>query len=78
MKVSPLGVLFAIVVIGITIEAVERQSRQAAYALAILVLLGIVTFNASAFSAQVAALTAALNRRPTPKRDVGRTGKRGR
>lgn len=63
MKVSPLGALFAIVIIGVTIEAIERQSRQAAYALAIIILLGIVTFNASAFSAQITAITAAFNKR---------------
>lgn len=78
MRVSPLGALFAIIVVGVTLEAVERQSRQAAYALAILILLGIITFNAGVFSQQIGAITAALNGRPQPKKDVGRTGKRGR
>lgn len=60
-RISPLGALFAIVVIGITIEAVERQSRQAAYVLAIVVLLGIITFNAGAFTQQLGGIVAALN-----------------
>lgn len=61
-NISPLGVLFAIVVIGITIEAVERQSKGAAYALVLLVLLGIVTFNAGAFTAQINGIIGALGR----------------
>lgn len=61
-KLSPLGVLFAIVVIGITIEAVERQSKTAAYALVVLVLLGIITFNAGAFTAQLNGIVSALGR----------------
>lgn len=68
MKVSPLGALFAIVVIGIVIEAVEHESKQAAYALVVLILLGIVTFNATAFTTQINAIIATVNARSKPSR----------
>lgn len=71
MNIPPLAALFAIVIVGITVEAVERQSKQAAYALVILILLGIITFNAQLFSRQVAALLAVVNRPGKPGAGAG-------
>ncbi len=74
MKINPLAALFAIVIVGITIEAVERQSKQAAYALLVLILLGIVTFNARAFSQQMTNILALVNQASKPTvRSGGRT-----
>lgn len=67
MRVSPLGVLAAILIVGITIEAVERQNRSAAYALVVLILLGIITFNAKTFTAQINSVMAILNARSKTK-----------
>lgn len=67
MKVSPLGALFAIVIVGIVIEVVEHESKQAAYALVVLVLLGILTFNAAAFTTQVNTVIALVNARSKPR-----------
>lgn len=71
MKATPLSALFAIVIVGIMIEAVERQSKQAAYALVILLLLGVVTFNASKLTAQLAAINGILAA-PSRYTSVGR------
>lgn len=72
MAVSPLGVLFAIVIIGITIEVVEQQSKQAAYVLVLLILLGMAVFNAQALGAQLQYITQALNAPSgTKKKDTG-------
>lgn len=62
-KISPLGALAALVVVGVTIEVVEQQNRAAAYALVFLILLGMITFNANAFRAQMTTLVALLNKR---------------
>jgi hypothetical protein len=77
-KLAPLGVLVAAVIVGITVEIVERQSREAAYALVVLILLGIITFNAQQFSAQMNAILAVLGQKSTsrgggsrPKRKPG-------
>jgi len=64
---SPLGVLFAIVIVGITVEVVEQQSKAAAYALVILLLLGIVTFNAQGFSGQFSRIIGTLNAKQQSK-----------
>jgi hypothetical protein len=61
MKVSPIGVLAAIVIVGVTVEVVEQKSRQAAYALVVLLLLGIITFNSRAFSIEFARIMYVLN-----------------
>lgn len=74
MRVSPLGALFAIVVVGVTIEVVEQQSKPAAYGLVLLLLLGIITFNSATFTAQMGAVVAAVNGKSTPRRGgSGRT-----
>lgn len=67
MRVSPLGALVAIVILGVTIEAVEQQSKQAAYILVVILLLGMITFNAAVFNRQLTALIAAINARVTPQ-----------
>jgi hypothetical protein len=61
MNISPLGVLVALVVLGVTIEVVEQKSQSAAYALVILLLLGMVTFNSAAFTKQINLLIAFAN-----------------
>jgi hypothetical protein len=71
---SPLAALAAIVIVGITLEAVERQSRAAAYGLMIVILLGIVTFNADTFKRETEAIWAVLNQKPKPKVRSGRSG----
>jgi hypothetical protein len=68
MKAPPLAVLGAILLLGVAIEAVERQSRSAAYALIVLLLLGAITFNAGRFSTELARLQATLSAPPSPKR----------
>lgn len=65
-KISPLGALAALVVVGVTIEAVEGQNKQAAYALVFVLLLGIITFNAGTFRSQVTTLIALLNAKSSP------------
>jgi hypothetical protein len=70
MKVSPLGALAAIVIVGITIEVVEQQSRAAAYMLVALILLGIVTFNAQTFQDQTTKILARLNMSSTARRSA--------
>jgi predicted aspartyl protease len=62
-NISPLGALAALVVVGITVEVVERESTRAAYALVLVILLAMITFNAAAFQRQVQAIIAALNAR---------------
>lgn len=69
MKVSPIGALIAIVILGITIEVVERESQKAAFALTLVLLLGMITFNAAAFSQQINAIIALANYRPASRRD---------
>jgi hypothetical protein len=76
MRLSPLAALAAIVIVGITLEAVERQSRAAAYGLMIVLLLGIVTFNADAFKRETDAIWATLNQKPKPTVRSGRGGSR--
>lgn len=68
-NISPLGALLALVIIGITVEAVESVNKSAAYALVVLLLLGIITFNATAFSRQFALLVGVTNqvRKPPVK-----------
>lgn len=61
MQISPLGALVAIVIIGVTVEVVEQQDRRAAYALVILLLLGVIVFNANAFTVQINRVIAAFN-----------------
>lgn len=75
MGISPLGVLISIVIVGITIEVVEQQSKPAAYGLAILVLLGMITFNAAAFSRQITAIVGVANRKQVQKKSSGTTAK---
>lgn len=60
-NVSPLGALVAIVILGITIEAVEQQSQKAAYVLVVILLLGMITFNARVFNQQIMAIIAVFN-----------------
>lgn len=67
-RVSPLGVLVAIVVVGVTIQVVEQKSREAAYALVVLILLGIITFNADTFNTQVARILTLFN---APSKSAG-------
>lgn len=67
MKISPFGVLIALVILGVTIEAVEQQSKSAAYGLVALLLLGMITFNASAFTKQINLLVAFANSKPQPQ-----------
>jgi hypothetical protein len=66
--VSPLGALAAIIILGISVEAVERKSPQAAIALVVLLLLGIITFNSKEFYKQIAITMSALN---APSRATG-------
>jgi hypothetical protein len=61
MGTSPLGVLAALVIVGVTIEVVEGQDKRAAYALVVLLLLGIITFNAARFRTEISALIATFN-----------------
>lgn len=67
MKVSPLGVMLAIVVLGVTIELVEGQDKRAGYVLGGIILLGVITFNAGAFRQQVANIGEAINGIPRTK-----------
>lgn len=69
-NISPLGALAALVIVGITIEAVESQNKAAAYVLVFVILLGMITFNAATFRTQVGTLIATLNApsRPAPTR----------
>lgn len=67
MDVSAIGILSALVLVGVTVEAVEAKSKKAAYVLVLVLLLGIVTFNAAAFRTQSSLLIAALNRRSVRK-----------
>ena len=60
-NISPLGALAALVVVGITIEVVESQNKTAAYVLVLVILLGMITFNAAAFRTQVGIIVATLN-----------------
>lgn len=60
-KVSPLGALVAIVILGVTIEIVEQQDKKAAYVLVIILLLGMITFNSGAFTSQISAVLSVLN-----------------
>lgn len=60
-NVTPLAALVALVVVGVTVELVEQQSKQAAYVLVVVLLLGMITFNAAAFNAQSRALLALFN-----------------
>jgi hypothetical protein len=60
-RISPLGALAAIVVLGVTVEVVEGQNKSAAYVLVFVLLLGMITFNASQFSQQVQTVIALLN-----------------
>lgn len=41
--------VFVVFVLGVVIELVESQDRKAAAILAVILLLGVATFNASAF-----------------------------
>ncbi len=67
MQLSPLAALFAVMVLGVTIEAIERQNKQAAYVLMVVLLLGVITFNAKAFQGQVNAIIGALLPKSYPK-----------
>src|SRR5215831_5153353 len=58
---SPLLILFAIIAIGIMVEVVERQNRQAAWIKVGVLLLGAVTCNASTFDAQLKRLIASFS-----------------
>ncbi len=70
MKVSPLGALVAIIVLGVTIEAVEQQSKPAAYTLVAILLLGMITFNAMQFNRQMNTIITLFNapRAPADKK----------
>lgn len=68
MRISPLAALIAIVILGITIEAVEQQSEQAAYALVAILLLGMITFNAQAFSRESGAILSLLGQSSSRKK----------
>jgi hypothetical protein len=74
MKIPPLQALAAIVIVGVTLEAVERKSRPAAYALLIVILLGVITFNADTFKRETEAIWAVLSQKPAPKVRSGRSG----
>ncbi len=74
MKISPLGALFAILIVGVTVSAVEQQSRRAAYALVVLVLLGIVTFNATVFTQQLNAIMTLVGARSITIREPSDAG----
>ena len=63
MNVSVFGIIASIILVGASIEAVEGQNRRAAYALALLILLGIIVVNAQTFSVQFRMLMSALNAR---------------
>lgn len=60
-NISPLAALGALLVIGVSIEAVEQQNKQAAYALAFVIILGMITFNATAFRQQISLVISLLN-----------------
>ena len=64
MNVSPLGILATLMFIEVSIEAVENQSKRAAYALVIVVLLSIVVFNAQTFNQQMRMIIGMINARP--------------
>jgi hypothetical protein len=61
MNTSSFGALISVLVMGITIEIVEHESKKAAYALVVLLLLGIITFNAGAFARQMGLIFALSN-----------------
>jgi len=64
MNVSPLGILATLMFIEVSIEAVENQSKRAAYALVIVVLLSMVVFNAQTFNQQMRMIIGMINARP--------------
>jgi hypothetical protein len=66
-KVKPLAALLALVVVGITVELVEQQNKQAAYMLVVLLLLGMITFNAAAFRTQLGMIIGVANAPARPK-----------
>jgi hypothetical protein len=74
MKIPPLQALAAIVIVGVTLEAVERHSRAAAYGLLIVILLGVITFNADTFRRETEAIWAVLSQKPKPTVRSGRSG----
>lgn len=60
-NISPLAALAALVVIGISVEVVESQNKTAAYGLVLVILLGMITFNANAFNTQIRTIIGLLN-----------------
>jgi hypothetical protein len=69
MKLSPLSVLVALVIVGATVELIEQQDQKAAYVLVIILLLSIITFNAAAFNRQLQAVVGAFAAYPKAKKD---------
>lgn len=72
-KLSPLSVLLALVIVGVTVEIVEQQNKQAAYMLVLLILLGMITFNAAAFRVQLGRIIGVANA-PTVRHANGSLG----
>jgi hypothetical protein len=66
--ISPLGALFALIIVGVTIEAVEQQSKDAAYALVLVVLLAMITFNAKTFRQQLELILGVLSTAPAQQK----------
>jgi hypothetical protein len=53
-------VIFVVLALGVLVEIVEGQDRRAAYALVVILLLGMITFNAAQFQTQMKALISSL------------------
>lgn len=72
-NINPLAALVSVLLIGTVISAVEAQNTKAGIALTVLILLGIITFNAQAFTTQTDRLMKRLYAKPLK----GGGGRRG-
>lgn len=72
-NINPLAALISVLLIGTVISAIEAQNSKAAIALTVLILLGIITFNAQTFTTQTDRLMKRLYAQPL-KSGGGRRG----
>lgn len=76
------AVLFAIAILGVVVEIVERQNPKAAWALVVILLLSVLTYNAKATQQQFGLIMAMLvaptysksAKTPPPRGKGGDTG----